>query len=421
MGSKQPLMGALCALFLLAGGFADAAPQVLYGPGVSEADAAAAVKGKLDEPAFAGLIWDRLDVGGNKAVVVGAPAQRCAKEAPRPLRGELLVVRTSMLDMEYGGALDAIDAIASRIACYAEDASAEDLYELYFLRGMAAFNEDKPAEARRSFGQAAALDPSRAWPSEYPPTAQTVYLDALRDAVAKPPAALVRELEGGVSLNGSADDGTPRLLVGGHLLWADSSRSGLWVSVPAAGVPEQGIILTTAVKLMDGLLAGNNRYAPWLGALAAAEGWDEVALVSQDGVVVFRGGAFFGLDGKPVKQIVEGAVVARPPPKPTTIAGLALLGVGAGTAAAGLGLNLASFNEGLPEVGQLLPDRTDYEDSVTQNRAGLGLIGVGAGVAVAGVVIAVVGSIEKTPQVAALPWLVADESQVVFGITGRLP
>ncbi len=421
MGSKQPLMGVLCALFLLAGGLAEAAPQVLYGPGVSEADAQAAVKGKLDDPVFAGLIWDRLDVGGNKAVVVGAPAERCTKESPRPLRGELLVVRTSMLDMEYGGALDAIDAIASRIACYAEDASPDDLYELYFLRGMAAFNEDKPAEARKSFGQAAALDPSRAWPSEYPPTAQTVYLDALRDAVAKPPAALVREVEGGVSLNGAADDGTPRLLVGGHLLWAESSNSGLWITVPAAGVPEEGVILTTAVKLMSGLLSGNNRYAPWLSALAAQQGWDEVALVSMDGVVVFRGGAFFGLDGKPIKQIVEGSVVVRPAPKPTTIAGMALLGVGAGTAAAGLGLNLASFDQGLPEVGQLLPDRADYEDSVTQNRAGLGLIGAGAGVAVAGIVIAVVGVAKKTPEVAAVPWLLADETQVTFGIAGRLP
>ena len=421
MASKNQLGGVLCALFLGLTAPAQAATQVLSAPGINEADALAAVKGKVAEPAYAGLVWDFIDVGGSKAVVVGAPAQRCAKPAPRPLRGELLVVRTSMLDMEYGGALEAIDQITARIACYAEDATPDDLYELYFLRGMAAFNEDQAAEARRSFGQAAALDPSRPWPTEYPPTAQTVYLDALRDAVAQPPAALVREVEGGVSLNGSADDGTPRLLIGGHLLWAETSRTGLWVQVPGAGVPEQGVLLTTAVTLISGLLAGNNRYAPWLAAGAAAEGWDEVALVSDDGVVVLRGGAFFGLDGKPIRIVAEGEVTARPPPKPTTLAGVVLVGVGAGTAAAGLGLNLASYDDALPQVGEVLPPRRVYEGSMTENRAGIGLLAAGAGVAVAGIVVAIVGSIQKPPQVGAVPWLVADESKVAVGITGRLP
>lgn len=151
-------------------------------------------------------------------MVIGTESVGCETPAPRPLRGEMLQVRNAMLDMEYGNVRGIIDEIAGRIACYAGDAEPDDLYQLFFLQGLAAFFENDTNAARRAFVQAAALDPAREWPSEYPPTAQNVYLDALRDAVASAPAALVNEAPGPIRLNGAPDDGSPELLAGGHLL-----------------------------------------------------------------------------------------------------------------------------------------------------------------------------------------------------------
>jgi len=408
---------------LLAAAPAYAGTAVLTAPGVSEADAqewARQATGKTDfqvlEPLF-----QRIDLPGGAAIVIGAEAIPCEKPAPRSLKGEMLQVRNAMLDMEYGSVRTIISSITDRIACYAEDAEADDLYQLFFLSGLAGFFEGDSNGARKGFSQAAALDPAREWPTEYPPTAQNAYLDALRDAVAAPPASLVSEAPGPVRLDGAPDDGTPRLLAGGHLLWEASSHTGRWVIIPpGGGLPDTGLLVTTAAQLGHGLLAGDGRYSAWLGEMAAREGWDEVLLVSEKKVVVFRVGAFFNPDGSPV-ILLEDAPVASRAIAPPTLAGIVVTGVGVGLAGAGVGVNMSSYNNRLPEVGQTLPERSIYDAAYSQNRAGLGMA-IGGGVAAAaGIVVAVVGSQSDGRTVAALPWIHADETGFVLGIGGTLP
>ncbi len=186
-------------------------------------------------------------------------------------------------------------------------------------------------------------------------------------------------------------------------------------------MPDSGVLVTTAAQLGHGLLSGDGRYAPWLTEVSRGEGWDEVLLVSEKKVIVFRVGAFFNPDGSPVLLLEETPVVRATVSGPS-IAGIVLTGVGVGAAGVGAGLNLAAYNSGLPDVGQTLPVRSTYDAAFTQNRVGLGMVIGGAAAGIAGIVVAIAGAGSGgNDTVAALPWIQADGRGFVVGIGGQLP
>ena len=404
-----------------------ATPVVLYGPGVDGAQATALAKDLLRVTDFKveGPLYEFLGANGDAAVVVGAPATDCADPGVRrrSLKGELLRVRQAMLDMSYDAAMRDIDEIATRLPCLASDAGRDELYELFFSRGVAGFFERDEAGARAAFRQAAAIEPGREWPSHYPPTPQPLFLEALRELLAQPPAPLVSEVDGVPMLDGLPDDGSPRLLAGHHLLYVASSHSGLWVNVPPLDqLPAQGLLLTTAVQLANGLMRGEERYAPWLQSRMTERGWDDVVVVSEGWAVRFTDGTFQVLraDAKDLRAARRRSTVRRGP-SPAAVTGFVAFAAGAGVGLGGLALHVSSFRQGLPKEGATMPPRAEYEALVDRNRAGVGMVAAGSATGVVGLVLAVVGIVLPPPIVAVTPWVTGDHQGVAFGLSGRLP
>jgi hypothetical protein len=401
---------------------------VVYGPGVDATTAAALAQEELGQSdvRVAGPIADWIGVPDNEPVAVGATTlTRCTGERrKRPLKGYLIGIENSMADMSYRDAIRDIDSVISKLPCLAEMAAPDDIYNLFFLKGVAQYFEDNKDGAMASFARAAAIAPGREWPDDWPPTPQPTYLEALRKVNASPPADLVVELDDTVLHNGIAADGSPRLLAGGHLLWIPKTETGVWITVPSREeLPEQGLIITSGGQLRAGLMAGEIRYAPWIQAVADKEGWEDVVLVSLDGAIRYQNGAFTALGATSKRLAARARRQERAARKlgPMPIAGLVVLGVGAATAGGGVALNLASYSAGLPKVGDILPERAAYQAKVTQNRAGLGIAIAGGATAAAGAIITIIGASMPDGKVAAVPWFVANPEAVAFGISGRLP
>lgn len=401
---------------------------VVYGPGVDASTAAARAQEELGQSDIraAGPISDWIGVPDNEPVPVGpATLSRCEGERrKRPLKGYLIGIENSMADMSYSDAIRDVDSVIRKLPCLAELAAPDDIYNLFFLQGVAKYFEGNKEGAMAAFAMAAAIAPGREWPDDWPPTPQPTYLEALRQVNASPPANLVVELDDKVIHNGIESDDSPRLLAGGHLLWIPKTETGMWITVPIREeLPEQGVLITSGGQLRKGLMTGQPQYAPWIQAVADKEGWEDVVLVSPDGAMRYQGGEFTALGSTNKRLAANARRQARAAKKlgAVPIAGLIVVGVGAGTTAAGLGLNLASYSSGLPRVGDILPERAAYEAKVDQNKAGLGLAIAGGATVAAGAIITIIGLSAPGDEVAAVPWFVADSETVAFGISGRLP
>lgn len=407
---------------------ASATTFVVYAPGLDATTAAALAQEELGEAdvRVAGPIADWIGVPDNMPMVVGATSVvRCDEDQrSKPMKGYLIGIENAMADMSYTDALRNIEVVAEKVPCLASNATQDDIYSLYFLAGVAKYFEDDRAGAEASFARAAAIAPGRDWPTDWPPTPQPTYLSALRSVTANPPASLTVEMDGTVIHNGIEHDGSPRMLAGGHLLFVESTNSGFWIEVPPRdALPEQGILLTTAGQLREGLMVGDEKYAPWIDAVAKAEEWDDVVLVSQDGAVRYKDGVFtpLGNTGKRLAARARRRAKANNQLAGPAIAGLVTVGIGAGLAGAGVGINMAAYNAGIPKAGSTLIPRADYESYVTQNKVGLGLSIAGGVTAATGAILTVIGVAAPPGTFAAAPWFVTDGQTTAFGITGRLP
>ena len=219
--------------------------------------------------------------------------------------------------------------------------------------------------------------------------------------------------------------GPPRLYPGGHLIWVTSQATGFWVDVPAIDeLPPEGLVVTTAGKLRDGLIRGDARYTPWIAMKAAEKGWDEVLFVGAGSISRFKDGQLI-----PGDETEEGlaaakadADAAQTSARGRTVAGLAMVGAGAVLAGVGVGLNMSSYSDGLPKVGEALVDRAIYDESYDRNRAGFGIAIAGGVTAAAGLAMTAI-ALATAPRggVAAAPWFATDGETVAFGISGRLP
>ena len=151
-------------------------------------------------------------------------------------------------------------------------------------------------------------------------------------------------------------------------------------------------------------------------------GWDDVVVVSEEWAVRFTGGVFQVLkaDAKDLRDAKRRSTVRRGP-APAGVAGVVALAAGAGIGLGGVALNVSSFRQGLPEVGEKLPARGVYEALVRRNKLGLGMAVAGGATGVVGLVVTLVGFLAPPPPVAVLPWFTSDGHSVAFGLSGRLP
>ncbi len=180
------------------------------------------------------------------------------------------------------------------------------------------------------------------------------------------------------------------------------------------------MLVSDGATLAAGLATGDARYAPWLARTAEQRGWTDV--------IVFDGKVTHRLVGERFDTTGD-----EPPPagpRPATVAGLVMVGVGSATGAVGLGINIAAYQEADPtetDGGRTLvaqPDASTYQSVLDQNRAGFFLALGGAAVGVAGVVITAISAQRKTvtgapDDAAAAPWVVAGPDGAAVGIGGR--
>ncbi len=420
MNARHLLSMVALALGLGAAGSATAAPVVLYGPELDPVTAAEKAEKELRSREFTvvGSLAEAIGGGPDQPVVFGADVRRCEEPLPdgKPVGGVVVMAREDLLNMSYMDGMLRMQRAVDALPCHADQATTDNLYDLFFLQGVAHYLEGLPGPAKEALSQATAIDPARPWNEQWPPGPKPTFLEALQEMLEADPTALR------VEIDGLTVDGRPMEQGAGntirprrHLLQVGEQT--FWVE---AGESRSGVVVTTAQKLAAGLLVGDESYGSWLAEKAEAEGWQDVVVLSEGGMVVYRRGA-----------IVQSTVLApgqkRPPPKPGVVAGLALVGVGSGTAAAGLVLHGNSWATGLPGEGALMP-REDYEALVEQNRIGLGLTIAGAAVAAAGVAVTIAGAQAERPQASTAvqaaapatlvaPWAFGAPEGFVFGFT----
>jgi hypothetical protein len=325
----------------------------------------------------------------------------------------LVQARIKVDDLDYASALTALAAAADRLPCGAAGATSDEIYELFFLQGFMHFNDGDEAGAKTSFARAAAIDRTREWPKQYPPTAKTVYLEALQAALGGDPAPLKVEITSLIVDGVQADASDPPALVeGGHLVVIDDRA--VWVTVPPRGErPKSGLILTTGARLLTGIVSGNRTYAPWLTACLSELGAESFLIITTGAPRLFRDGRF-----QTPAPLVE-ASSAPQAGAPTPLPGIVIAGAGGGLSAVGLVLHLQAYEEGdLDDMGGVDVLEADYAGLLARNRAGFGLALTGGALVGTGIVVAIVSSVSGSPT-AAVPWIAPTRSGVAFGLAGR--
>ncbi len=385
----------LILLWTLSAPSALAATTVLHGAGLDVVTAGTRAREFLGSTEFvvAGGVADQIGGPPGGLAIVGTAGRRCSGEAPdgRDLGAMLVPLRLQLLEMDYAGATRVLDDLTTRLPCRATSAGRSELWEIFFLKGLAAWNDGKKAEARAAFAQAAALDPAQPWPTSYPPTAKETYFEAIQAAVTTRSVQLRTDVDG-VTLDGrTLSIGTPQTVyTGGHLV----RRGGdaMWLTVAPGPETRPELLVTSADQLIEGLFTGNPSYRPWLVDLAATRGWGDILLVDSHRAAALRAGAFLTLAAERPPKTARDSGSRRLAPSGPTVTGLILLGSGVGLGGFGLGLHLDAWAKAAPpESGPLMP-REEYESFVDRNRAGLLLAIAGAAVGGTGTVVTVVGS-----------------------------
>ena len=324
----------ICLVSLGLPGIAAAGPAVLHAPGLTADQAAAAARQALgsDDFTVVGSVDDRIGAIGDTVVVAGATTRECAQPSATSIAATLAAARMQLDEMEYEAGIDLLVRAAVNLPCGAEGATRGQLYELFFLRGLSAFNNEDVDGAKKAFAAAAVIDTGRPWDDSYPPTAKPLFLEALQDAVAPANVREIRSTVASAYLDGAALASTARLAVGGHIVVAGGKA--LWLDVPAGTSP---LLVSTARALSADVLAGGADGALWLAGLSADKGWDDVLVVGDGTARRFRGTGFVG-----------GDLLARSGPDPVLIAGLGTTGAGVVLLAVGGGMRGAAGAAALP-------------------------------------------------------------------------
>ena len=388
-----------------------AAPVVLHGPDDDAVSAATHAKEVLGSGDFrvAGSIGAVL--GGDPAALLalGARLSACGGGGDADFVTALAEAAAWVDQMEYASAMGTIDAVVEALPCNGGKATRAQLFDAWFLRGIAAFNDGDEAAAKRAFGAATRLDPSRKWDDAFPPTPKPIYLEALQETLASP-AVLLKVQADGVMLDGKAlaRGSSSPVRAGEHLVTYGGAIFGLLVDENTAGVA-----LVTAGAVEAGVLSGSEQGAAWLRGASEANGWDDVLIVAGDQARRFRDG----------KWVLDADVAnAAQGPAPMVVAGAATAGAGLGILLGGVGANVAAWQRAaLSDDGKATPlSRAEYESARTQTQVSTGLIAAGAATMAVGVGLTVVGLVTGGPSAMAVtPSFGASPDGLAFGVSGR--
>jgi len=236
--------------------------------------------------------------------------------------------KIEFLELEEGRAV--VDGLHANLPCLTHAVTVEQLWTLYFLRGVASWFEGVPETAAEDFLRAHTVLPGRAYPPRFPPDLGEAYL-AARDGLAGATWALV-------AASSSEPGGPGEVLIDGRAV----SEAGLSV-VPGVHLLQ--------VRGPDGALRGGRlRLADGEGALVAPPDrlGDALAFVDRPAQEALAASAWTRLRGEPGTRawLVAGsrihALAERPPPMVATVSGSSVAGqpkvqVGVGGGALGVG------------------------------------------------------------------------------------
>ncbi len=409
----MPMLRTLIPLLVLASVGVPAAslgaPVVVHGPdddAVSAATLAKEVFGSRDFVVAGGIV-SLVGEAPESLTALGVTLTGCGASKPGDFAGALGEATSWVDQMEYGAAIRALDGVVTSLPCGGGDASAEQLFEAWFLRGIAAFNDGDTEAAKESFARATTLDPSRKWDEAFPPTPKPVYLEALQETLSHPPV-IVQVGADGVVIDGKpvARGASASLRPGEHVLTQDGAVFTLQIGSGGAAT------VTTAGAVADGVLSGSELGAAWLAQASARRGWDEVLVVDGKESRRFRGGAW----------VREARSAGPQGPAPLLVGGLATAGAGVGILVGGVGANVAAWNR-----AALSEDRTstpltaeEYASARTQSQAGTALIVAGATTVAVGAGLTAVALVTaRGGGIAVLPSFGASPDGVSFGLSGR--
>jgi hypothetical protein len=155
----------------------------------------------------------RFRLGGSAVAIPCAAAPSDLVEA---VEGESEIAalnklgKTRMGDLDFVAALEAFQAADRRVPCQPGFLKRETFWETYLYGGISAFYAGQNELSKEWFRQAAAIAPDRQWDSSYPPDAQSTYLSAVQDVVARPKGRVFGDMRGTnyveVRLDGDALD-----------------------------------------------------------------------------------------------------------------------------------------------------------------------------------------------------------------------
>lgn len=405
-----PAAAVLCAL-VAAPSLAHARPVVLYDAAEDAVSAATAAKEALGSGDFKveGELASVVGPAG-QVVAIGGELTACTKRKGPNVEG-VLAESTAWVDqMEYKQAIKSVDRIASTLPCGGGSASQVELFQVWFLRGIAAFNDGDESTARAAFSKAAMIDPSRKWDEAFPPTPKPLYLEALQEVLSERPVALTVTAEG-VALDGAplTPGETITAQVGEHVLTQGGQVFTLLLDEAGGEV-----ILTTPREVASAIVSRDDLGMAWLTRVTQERGWSEVLIVTGGEARRFKGGKWVTADE------AGGTAVAAGGPPPMLIAGLATAGAGLGITVAGIGLNADAYSEAYDPDGNPLIDNIEkYNEVRSRSVGGTAMIVGGAVTLAAGAGITIVSLITGGKTLAVTPTGGVTRDRVVFGISGR--
>jgi hypothetical protein len=399
------------AALLLAAGAAQAGPVVVHSPALDVDQATARAKATYTDRAFrvAGALNTLVDGRPEALTIVSATFEKCTHSRTDSLGRGLVEARNQLIAMEYESVVDRLKTIEAILPCGAEGASRTELYDLFFLQGVAHFNAGNEQESTRLFRKAAIIDPQRTWNSRYPPQIKALWVTAVAAVLQTKPMTLQTEVDL-IIVDGEqlGDGGSVELFPGDHIV--SSAAGALLVTIPYDGQrAERKALVTTNAQLVRGLSIGAEEYAPWLADQAVTRKWEEVLLVTEDGNFPLENRSLSG------KRRSTKSIDVVP------VLGVALLAAGGASAGVGLGLHLGSFQAaGIQDGGTVMVGAEAYGGLVTQNQGGFATAIAGGVMVGVGAALAAAGASRKAKGIAAAPFVVPTAAGgVAFGFGGR--
>lgn len=383
---------------------ADAPPLLLYGPG--DPDSA------LESRALAtfNLLSDERRASPSvrhagtalapvpEMIVVGTDQALACQGSPvtlEPFREGLESALADVLNGEIEEARDTLMRLDALLPCLNGVLPREEIARISFLEGIGLAYFGETDEARESFRRALVVAPALQWEDRFPPSARTVFKEAVYEALHAPTAEIVVEpgvgAEASLWLDGdlySAGGGAATLVEGRHLVQWQVEGGGFGTVVLAVTggdsirVISRADILATAVS-GQGSGATRELAVEVLRRLATETSRDAVYLAELGSVDLLH--RFDVATGR-WEVSDQGMVVRRLRGKRMSTAGQISLIAGGVVAAAGTAIGISGYlrSEAIKEEEGTVQNAAEWENLEQQYEAARGQTGAGFALAGAG-------------------------------------